>query len=73
MAERITKEEALSFILSYIVVERNQPLHLDQLALFEIVNIAAMGTQRINSTVDITPHEVLEELAQEYLAAHSDD
>lgn len=73
MADRITKEEAVSFILTFIVVEQNHPLHLDQLALFELMNIAAQGAQQINSTEDVTPHEVLEELAQEYLDAHTDD
>lgn len=69
MVDRITKEEAVTFLLTYIVVEKRFALQLDALALFQIMNIAAQGTQAINSTDGVTPHEVLEALADEFIAA----
>ena len=67
MAERITKEEALSFLLTHIVVEQGVSLGVDQLILFQLMNLAAQGTQLINGSDEVTPHEVLEELAADFL------
>jgi len=73
MAKRITKEEALSFLLTHMVAERSFSLQLDQLALFELMNVAAHGTQVINNAEDVTAHEVLEALADEFIKAHTTD
>ena len=67
MADRISKEEALSFLLTHLVVERQFPIRLDQSVLFEIMNFALRGTLEINGTDDVAPHEVLEALADEFL------
>ena len=67
--ERITKEEALSFLLTYIVVEQGVSLELDQLALFNLTNLAQQAVVTINETEGIIPHEVIESLATEYLAS----
>jgi hypothetical protein len=71
MANRITKEEALSFLLTYIVVERDFPLRLNPVGLFEIMNTASRGAHLINDGDDVTPHELLEQLADEYIFAHT--
>ncbi len=65
--ERITKAEALNFLLTYIVIEQGKSLHLDQLALFNLTNLAQRAVEQIEQTEDIIPHEVIESLAQEYL------
>ena len=65
--ERITKEEALNFLLTYIIIERGQTLHLDQLALFNLSNLARRAVEEVAATDGIIPHEVIEELAGEYL------
>jgi hypothetical protein len=65
--ERISKEEALSFLLTYIVVEQNHHLVLDQLALFNLTNLALRAVDEMTGSEGIIPHEVIESLAKEYL------
>ena len=65
--ERISKEEALSFLLTYIVVEQNHHLVLDQLALFNLTNLALKAVDEMTGSEGIIPHEVIESLAKEYL------
>ena len=64
---RITREEALSFLLTYIVVERNQNLVLDQLTLFNLTNLAQRAVDETTDSEEIIPHEIIESLAKEYL------
>lgn len=64
---RITKEEALNFLLTHIVVECDTPIQLDQLTLFKLSNLARLAVEEINSTEGIIPHEVIEAHAREYL------
>ncbi|HJN50315.1 MAG: hypothetical protein QGI68_06245 [Pseudomonadales bacterium] len=66
MAARITKEEALSFLLTHLVIEKNQPIALDQMSLFELMNLAAQGADTINNEEEAIPHEILQELAQNF-------
>ena len=65
--ERISKEEALSFLLTYIVVEQNHHLVLDQLAPFNLTNLALRAVDEMTGSEGIIPHEVIESLAKEYL------
>ncbi len=64
---RITKEEALSFLLTYIVVEQNQNIVLDQLTLFNLTNLALRAVDEATDSEGIIPHEIIESLAKEYL------
>jgi hypothetical protein len=64
---RITREEALYFLLTHIVVERNTSIELNQLTLFQLTNLAQSAVEQINRTEGIIPHEVIEQLAVEYL------
>ena len=66
--ERITKEEALNFLLTHLVVERGETVTLDQLSLFNLSNLAQQAAMEINATEGIIPHEVIESLASEFLA-----
>lgn len=67
--ERITKEEALNFLLTHIVVERGETLTLDPLGLFNLTNLAQQAAMEINASEGIIPHEVIESLAAEHMAA----
>ena len=66
MAARINKEEALSFLLTHLVIERQLTIALDQLSLFELMNMAAKGAERINREQDVIPHEILQKLAENF-------
>lgn len=65
--DRITKEEALSFLLTHIVVERNIELKLDQLGLFNLTTLAQQAVDKMGETEGMIPHEVLEQLAADFL------
>ena len=65
--ERINKTEALSFLLTHIVVDQRQTLSLDSLSLFRLIGLAQRATDEINSSDDAVPHEILESMADVYL------
>ena len=65
--ERINKAEALNFLLSHIIVERRESLVLDQFGLFKLNSIAQRAVDAINLSNEVIPHEVIENLADEYL------
>jgi hypothetical protein len=64
---RITKEETLSFLLTHIIIELGLTLQLDQLHLFNLSNLAQQAATQINDSDGVIPHEIIEELAKEYL------
>ncbi|MBT5701103.1 MAG: hypothetical protein HOI67_06595 [Gammaproteobacteria bacterium] len=65
--DRMTKEEALSFLLTYLVVEQNHLLVLDQLELFNLTNLAQNAVEKMTDSEGIVPHELIESMAKEYL------
>ena len=67
MKERLSTPEALSFFLTYIVVERGITLELNQLNLFTLSNLAQRAVDEISNTEGVIPHELIEELAVEFL------
>ena len=66
--DRVSKEEALSFLLSYLVVERGVSIQLDPLHLFKLTSLAQEASDEIGRTEGVIPHEVIETLAENYLA-----
>lgn len=64
---RISKDEALSFLLTYIVIERSQELKIDQHTLFTLSNLAQQATDQINSENGVIPHETIEIIANKFL------
>lgn len=64
---RISKEEALSFLLTFIVVEHASEITLNQLALFRLSRMAEEAANQINKGDGIIPHEIIESIAMEYL------
>ena len=65
--ERIKKAEALSFLLTYIVVHQGHTLSLNSLSLFKLTRIAEQATDEINASEDAVPHEIIESVANIYL------
>ena len=64
---RLTKDEALSFLLTYIVVEQSTELQVDQFTLFNLNSLAQQASDKINSEDGIIAHEIIEELANQLL------
>ena len=64
---RVTKEAVLSFLLTHLIVERGITLELDQAGLFSLSNLAQRAVEHISETEGMIPHELIEELAAEYL------
>lgn len=67
MRNRLSREEALSFLLTHIVVERQHALTLDQTTLFTLMSLAAEAESRVNREEGLIPHEVIEEIAGQFL------
>tara|TARA_R110002110_G_scaffold77617_9_gene203905 strand:+ start:709 stop:1014 length:306 start_codon:yes stop_codon:yes gene_type:complete len=64
---RLTKEKALSFLLTYLIVDRQQSFTLDQMTLFNLTNLAAEAENRLSAEEGLIPHEVIESLADQFL------
>ena len=64
---KITKEETLSFLLTYIIVENGREMKMDQLTLFNLTSLAQEAADTINTEEGVIPHEVIEAVADEYL------
>ena len=62
MRTRISRDEALSFILTYIIVEKSTAFQLDQLSLFSLTNLASQAAQKLSDEEGLIPHEVIEEI-----------
>lgn len=66
-SSRISKEQALSFLLTHLVVDQQQVFELGPKALFSLMHLAAQAEERINNEEGVIPHEIIEELAREFL------
>ena len=58
--DRISKEEVLSFELTYIAIEQDHHLILDQLAPFKLPNLALSTVEEMTDNGGIIPHEAVE-------------
>lgn len=65
---RISRAEALSFLLTHMVVEKGYTFELNQSTLFTLTSLAAEAEQRINNEEGIIPHEVIEEMAAGFMS-----
>tara|TARA_Y100001934_G_scaffold251596_1_gene314879 strand:- start:455 stop:676 length:222 start_codon:yes stop_codon:yes gene_type:complete len=65
---RITKEEAFSFLLTYIVVDQGRTVELDPVTLFNLMRIAGEAELVVNREDGVIPHEVIEEAAKAWIA-----
>lgn len=60
---KLSKEDALSFLLTHIVIERNSPFEMNQINLFRLTQMATEAVALIEQEDDIIPHEVIEKIA----------
>lgn len=67
MKSRLTKEEALSFLLTHLIVERQQSFTLDQMTLFQLSNLALEAEHQVQLEEGLIPHEVIETLAEKFI------
>jgi hypothetical protein len=66
MRSRLTKEEALAFLLTHIVVERQIHFDMNQISLFNLMNMASEASSRVNREQGQIPHEVVEDVARHF-------
>jgi len=64
----MTRQEALYFLLTHIVVDKNHHFELNSQSLFTLMSIAGDAEQSLGEAQDLIPHEVLESLATEFIA-----
>lgn len=67
MRNRLSREEALSFLLTHLVVERQYSFEMNQASLFQIMNLAAEAESRLGEEEGLIPHEVIEQLATRFI------
>ncbi|MDZ7684239.1 MAG: hypothetical protein U5O39_03895 [Gammaproteobacteria bacterium] len=67
MRNRLSREEALSFLLTHLVVEREYTFDMNQTSLFRIMNLAAEAESRISEEEGLIPHELIEQLATRFI------
>jgi hypothetical protein len=67
MKSRISKEEALAFLLTYLIVDRQQVFELNQLSLFHLTNLAAKAELKLSEEEGLIPHELIETLAEQFI------
>lgn len=60
---RLSKEQALSFLLTHIVVDKLHHFEMNQLNLFTLMSLASEAENRIEHEPGVIPHEIIEELA----------
>lgn len=67
MKSRISKEEALAFLLSYLIVDRQLVFELNQLSLFTLTNLASEASLKLSQEEGLIPHELIETLAEQFI------
>lgn len=67
MRRRLTREEALSFLLTHIVVEHQYTFEINASTLFRIMQLAAEAESRVNTEEGVIPHEVIEAIARDFI------
>ncbi len=60
---RISKEEALTFLITHLVIEQEQHFEMNAHCLFTLMRLAAEAESIINSQEGVIAHEVIEDLA----------
>lgn len=68
--QRISKEEALAFLLTYIIVDRQTTFELNQLSLFNLTNLAAEAELKLSQEEGLIPHELIETLAEQFIESN---
>ena len=63
---RTTPQEALSFLITHLVVEQSREIILDKVSLFRLTKLAQDAANKINAEEGLIPHEIIELVAAEF-------
>jgi len=63
----MSKEEALSFFLTHIVIAEEKTINLNPQTLFELMSLASEAESILTDKDDLIPHEVIESLAKSFI------
>lgn len=69
-SKSISKEEALSFFLTHIVVTQGREITLNPKTLFDLMSLATEAEDTLRDKAELIPHEVIESLAETFLDKH---
>ena len=64
---RLSREEAFSFLLTHIVVEKDCIFEMSPATLFELMNLAAAAEARVANEEGCIPHEIIEDVAKPFI------
>lgn len=65
--QRLTKTDAIAFLLTHIVVERGKSFEMNALNLFHIMSMADIAVEQSIQQDDSIPHEIMEAIAQPFI------
>lgn len=68
---RLSKEEALSFLLTHLVVERAYKFEMTPTILFRLNHMATESLDILAREEGAIPHEVIENIAQNFIDKES--
>ena len=65
--KKLSKYDAMAYLLTGIMVDRAQPLTLAPALLFSAMNLSEQAVETIQQHKQIIPHELMESLTEEFL------
>ncbi len=65
--KKLSKYDAMAYLLTRIMVDRAQPLNLTPALLFSAMNLSEQAVETIQQHKQIIPHELMESLTEEFL------
>lgn len=66
MRSRLSQQEALSFLLTHLVVERRVSFEMNQMTLFRLLSLASEAEEMVNREDGVIPHEIIEHVARQF-------
>jgi len=65
--KKLSKYDAMAYLLTRIMVDRAQPLTLAPALLFSAMHLSEQAVETIQQHKQIIPHELMESLTEEFL------
>jgi len=65
--KKLSKYDAMAYLLTRIMVDRAQPLTLAPALLFSTMNLSEQAVETLQQHKQIIPHELMESLTEEFL------
>jgi hypothetical protein len=65
--QRLTKADAIAFLLTHIVVERARSFEMNPLNLFHIMHMADTAVEQATQQESSIPHEIMEAIAKRFI------